>query len=489
MKRKIVTVLFLLIMVFTVGCNKDKKNDPTPTPTTVPTATSTPTPVPVNLAMQNLEKLVSDYDAMLEKQPNSRMDFSNGIGYDMTLDITPGKQIIELFGISGLDSVRLSGTIDAKDTVSANLGLYLNSSEIVKALVFMDDNNLLFNLPKYTADFASYPLEELMNTVDTSFSGSFGTLTDTMNPAKSMNLSEELTNVFRTHLVNLVNTFVKVDGVTKNASIGTGEYTVTGDLHKVTANVADVITVLKAFEADMIKYYGEMDFGLTDLENSAATALVLDYYIDEAGNYAWAYYTDDAPDKQIIFINTDLGFCLYQTTNGQQTIVMASVKDDEKSGTIYLYSSDEVVAAGEIPEETGYIDYEYEENSIYVDIEYDTMEIELDCSIENDIVNYEVTLIMDGMTFIIEEKASKENIEATLTLASYGIEYATVNVDMAMRDYVETPLPANAVDIETWSAGLDPLALLTDLANLLQEYPFLATLLGLAGGAGGYGGY
>ena len=46
MKRKIVTVLFLLIMVFTVGCNKDKKNDPTPTPTTVPTATSTPTPVP-----------------------------------------------------------------------------------------------------------------------------------------------------------------------------------------------------------------------------------------------------------------------------------------------------------------------------------------------------------------------------------------------------------------------------------------------------------
>ena len=47
MKRKIVTFLFLLIMVFTVGCNKDKKNDPTPTPTTEPdTPTPTPEPAP-----------------------------------------------------------------------------------------------------------------------------------------------------------------------------------------------------------------------------------------------------------------------------------------------------------------------------------------------------------------------------------------------------------------------------------------------------------
>lgn len=484
MKRKLFSLFLLLTLVFAVGCNKkDKSPDPTPTPTA--TSTPTPTPTPINLAKENLEKLVEGYDTMLASQPENQVDFSNGIGYDITLDVSLGKQIMGLLGITGLDTIRLSGTMDAKDTISANLGLYLNSDEIVKALVFMDEENLLFNLPKYATDYAKFSWEELLASEDEALADSLGSITTSMNPAESMALSEEITNMFRTHLASLTDCFKKVDGITENASIGTGDYTMTGDKYTVSANPADVISVLKAFEADMEKYYGELDFGLEDLESSGATALFLDYYTDENGSYAWAFHTNDKPDGQIVFINTDLGFCLYNTDGEKQTLAMTSLKSDEKTGVIYLYDTEEYLAEGELPEAIGTIDYEYEENSIHADIEIDTIEATVDYSIEGDIINCDMTLVMDGMSFVLKETASKEHVEATFTLASYGIEYATIDMDVTLRDYVEAPAPSNAVDLETWAASLDSLTLLTDLTELMQKYPFLAALLNLTGSESG----
>ena len=477
MKRKLLTFLLLLIMVFAVGCNnKDTKNNPASTPTPTATPPATPTPTPINQAKENLEKLVSGYTSVLEKQPGNQIDLSKGIGYDLTLDISPGKQIMGLLGISGLDSVRLTGTMDVKDTISSNLELYLNASEIIKASVFMNGDNLLFNLPKYASNYASLSLEELLSAEDAALSDSLGTIKDNLTPSKSLELSTELTKMFQTHLTSLVDAFKKVDAITPNSSIGTGEYTMTGDRYTVIADPKDILNILKAFEADMEKYYGELDFGLSDLEGDTATALFLDYYTDETGNYAWAFHTDESPDEQIVFINTSLGFCLYRAEDGKQIPAMASVKYDEKTGVVTLYSGDEAPAEGELPEEIGSIDYEYEENSLRADILFDTIEASIECSVTNDVVSCDITLIVDGMSFVIKEKASKEHIEASFTLASYGIEYATVNMDLTLRDYVDTPAPTNAVDLETWSAGLNQFSLLGDLTRLMQEYPFLALL-------------
>ena len=104
MKRKLLILFLLLAMVFAVGCNKKNKN-PDPTPTPVPTSTPTPTPIPANLAKENLSKLLDDFDSMMANQPETQVDFSKGIGYDMTMDISLGKQIATLLGITGLDTV------------------------------------------------------------------------------------------------------------------------------------------------------------------------------------------------------------------------------------------------------------------------------------------------------------------------------------------------------------------------------------------------
>ena len=475
MKRKLLTLFLLLTLIFAVGCNKQEKtSDPTPVPT------STPTPTPINLAKENLSTLIDGYDSFAEQQSNHQIDFNKGVGYDMTMDISLGTQIKELLEITNLETLRLSGTVDMKEAISANLGLYFDSTEVIRALLFMDQNNIMFNLPKYSSNFAAISMEELLADADISDTQNF---TNSMTLANAVQLSNELTDLFRTHLTNLVKCFKEADCITENSSIGTGDYVMTGDKHTVQAKPQDIITVLKALEADLEKYYGELDFDLSSLENSTATAVFLDYYIDENGNYAWAFHNDITPADQIVFINTKLGFCLYNTKNGVTTLGMTSEKLTENSGTIYLYFSEEALAEGEIAEPLGTIDYEYDGKALHAEIILDTeetiIETTIDFSMDNDVINCDITLVVDGMSFIIKEKATKEHVDMTFTLASYGIEYATVNMDMTLRDYVANNAPANAVDAETWAAKIDQQTMITDLFHLITEYPFLASLFEL----------
>ncbi len=467
MKRKLVVLFLLLAMVFAVGCNKKDKN-PDPTPTPVPT--STPTPVPVNQAKENLEKLITGYDKLMELEPNSQYDLSKGVGYDMTIDFSIGEQILELLGITGLDTIRLSGSVDMKDAISMDMGFFLNSSEVINAVMYMTENKMIINLPKYSSVYAAESLEEALN------EAGYSDL-ESLNLGNTMQLSAEINNMLRAHLADLVACFKEVD-ITPKSSIGTGDYVMTGDKHTVTAASKDILVVLKAFEADMEKYYGELDFGLSDLDTSEVPTLFLDYYTDEKGNFAWAFRTDEAPEDQIVLINTGLGFCLYKVEGGVATPGMTSIKSTEDTGVIYLYFDEQELAEGELAEPMGTIDYEYRENYIHADIVIDTIEATLDFSTKNDVTTYDLTLVMEGMSFVIEETVNKENAKITMTLASYGVKYATIDVNMTMRDYMEKSIPTNTVDLETWAAGLDMDALTNDLAALMTEYPFLATLFG-----------
>ncbi len=471
MKRKLLTFFLLLTLIFAVGCNKKDKN---PEPTAAPAPTSTPTPVPVNLAKENLGKLTESYDKALKMNPNNMIDFSKGVGYDMTMDISVGEQILGLLGITGLDSIRVDASIDMKDTIAYDLGLFLDTSEVLSATMYMDSENMMINLPKYSSEFASYSMKELLE--DAGYSDTIG-LPESINPTNVLTLYDELLDSYRTLLTDFANNF-KEDGIAPKSSIGTGDYVMTGDKHTVKANPADVVASLKKFMATMEKIYGDLGLDWTSLEDSEATALFLDYYTDEKGNYAWAFRTDEYPEDQIVFINTGLGFCLYKTEDGKETLGMTSIKSTENSGVIYIYFNDEELAEGELPEPMGTIDYEYSDTAVHADILVDTIEATLDYSTKNDIIYYDVTLVMDGLSFVIEETINNNDVDMTMTLASYGIKYASIDVDMTIRDYEESSAPANTVDLETWAAGLDQEALINDLAQLMTDYPFLATLFG-----------
>lgn len=472
MKKKIFTLFLLLALVFAVGCNK---KDKAPEPTIAPTAT----PVPANLAKENLGKLVTKYDELMKLQPNSQLDYSKGIGYDMTVNLSLGDEIKELVGLTGLDTITLTGAVDMKDTIAAALGLYLNSAEVVNMAMFMDDKNLLFNFPKYSSDYAAFPFEELLSYADTGMVDT-DMLANALNPANTIALTEELNGMYRTVLTDLAECF-KEEGITPKSSIGTGDYVMTGDKHTVKANPQDVLTVLKKFVTDMEKYYGDMGVDWSSLEASAATALFLDYYTDEKGNFAWVFRTDEYPNDKIVFINTGLGFCLYRLEDGAETLGMASIKSTENSGVIYVYFTEEELAEGELAEPLGTIDYEYSDTSVCAEIVLDTIEATIDYSVANDVTTCDMIVVVDGLSVVMEETFSKDRIDMNLTMASYGIKYASAEISMLLRDYAETATPSNTVYIDDWLAGVDQEAMINDLAQLLTDYPILASLLGYSG--------
>ena len=481
MKRRIYSFILFFALIFAMGCNKEK-NQPDPTPTVAPTATATPsptatptpTPIPENLAKTALEKLPAAFDKLMSYQPETNVDLSKGAGYDIEMELTLGNQIANLLGLGELKSVSLSGTMDMKDILAANLYLYLGSTEVTNAHIFADSSNLLFTLPEYSSTYAKATWEELLEEteLDSDLLGSSDSVISTINTVDTTAplTDEALTKLLRTHIEKLVDCFRKVDGITEDVAIGTGDYTLTGDKHTVVADKDELIAVLTSLEAELGNYM-EADLNAEELLPADSTTFILEYYIADNGDYAWAAYPDTDVTTPLVFVNTSLGFCLYKTEeNGEATIGMNSVKSTENSGVINLLFDE-----GETP--MGVIDYKYGDNSFYIDATLDTIELTVNGSTANETLSYDITMVVEGMSILMKQTTTKDSSKLSCTLASYGIEYGTLSVSAKLRDYVDIPVPQNTTDLETWANNLDSNALTADLLALAQEYPFIMNLL------------
>ena len=487
MKRKIYGLILLLALVFSVGCNKEKEQ-PAPTPTATVTPTSTPTPTPANLAKTNIDKLPELFDNLMSYQPQNTIDYTNGVGYDVTLEFSLGQQIAELLELTDLESISIAGTMDVKDTLAANFDLCINDDKIMNAHLFADSANLLFNLPAYSANYAATTWEELLSAVTeeevdfdgtSSLTGSGIIRTINTVDKNALPSNEEVTKLIRKHLEDFAACFLPVDGITENASIGTGDYLLAGKKYTVRADINDVYAIMESLETEL-QNYGEVDFGLEDLKTEGATALLLDYYVSENGDYAWAAYSDNATGEPVVFINTALGFCLYGINEDDTTeVFLCSEKTTEKSGTIIIPSPEEDEEAE--TDAMGTIDYEYTDTSFTMQAMIDTIVLTLEASKVNDTIRYDITMIVDGLSIVIVETVAPTYVDMSCSLASYGMEYLTTSVKTDIRDYVEIPVPQNTTTMDAWTEELDQETLLADLVQVLQKYP---TLLALFTGSG-----
>ncbi|MBP3569532.1 MAG: hypothetical protein J6K04_10250 [Lachnospiraceae bacterium] len=485
MKKKLYAFTLLLALIFIIGCNKqEEKPVPTPTVEAMPTATVTPTPtpfptpIPENLAKTNLNKLSELFDQIMSYSPQNTVDYSNGAGCDINITFSIGSQIAELLGISDFKSISIDGTMDTKDTIAANLDFCLNDEIITNAHLFADSENLLFNLPAYSSNYALTTWEELMNFFnETDAEKLHSSLSDSSIIISTLNVvnqetlpsDEELMKTLKSCTDDLIECFAEVPGITEHASIGTGDYLMTGEKHTVCATVSELLAVLRRLETELQAYYGDVDFGLDSLEADSATKLFLDFYTNGTDCYAWTVYPDTHTSEPFVFINTPLGFCLYCVEeDGTETIGMYSVKSSEKSGTITFDFGEEV------PVRT--IDYEYSDTSISIYAVVDTLELTIELSKTNDTIRYIGAILMDGVSIVIKETITPIRIDISTSLASYGMEYLTMSVSTSTRDYVEIPVPTNYVDINTWVEELDQETFFANLLTVMQKYPSLMSL-------------
>lgn len=468
MKRKLIVLLLLLTLIFTVGCNKEAKQ-PDATPTPAATSTPTPTPVPENLAKTALEKLPTAYDTMISKQPAYTTDYSNGIGYDMQMDVSLSQEIMELFGLSDIKNISLKGSMDYKNVFGGTFALLLNQDEILELSMMTDFKNMFFNLPKYSTQYASASLAELTDTEELSLD---------MSEIPS---DAELYDMIGSYLTRFVDCFKPQTDIVNNVTIGTGEYVITGDKHTVIASKEEVLTLLEELEA-------ELSFGaeelLTDTElssevsDSSSTSIILNYYAGTNNSYAWEILTDSPDSEPVIFVSAPTGFCLYGLSDGTPEVIFYSIATTETEGVLYIPGTlPEDAAAGTEAEILGEFEYEYSEDSFAIEGYYDTVELSAEYSVKNDVIEFEYEVVVEGISIEMTETATKDRVDAKITVASFGMRLGIITIAADLRDYAEVSVPQNSVDLETWQAELDTLTLSGDLLALIEKYPFLADFL------------
>ena len=462
MKKKLFSLFLLLTLLFVAGCNKeDKKSDadPTATSTPAPTATSTPTPVPENLAKAALEKLPASFETLLESSSANTVNYADGIGYDISMDLNVNEDLMSLLEIEGLSNISLDGSLDIKDSIAANLMLSLEETEVLTAALYANSESIMFNLPKYSTAYAAIAMEELLGT----------SLDDLMAETEALPSNEELFGFLQTALNGLVDCFKPQDGIETNVTIGVGDYVMTGDKHTVVASAADLEAYFKLLETEAAKIPG-MTLDTEDFTTDSTANFVLNYYINEEGSFAVECYTDNTPKAPAVFVSTPNGICFYGVSGDVTEIYLYSTATSENAGTITIPNAIDGV-------EDFIINYETGDNAFAFSIEEDEMALTMRYSYVNETMNFEFTMTMDGISITMKETATDKKADIALSVGSFGMELASMNMVMTMRDYVEVAAPQNTTDVTTWAAGLDQDALTEDLLNLMYQFPFLMDLI------------
>lgn len=486
MKKKLLSFLCLLTLLFIIGCNKEKEN-PAPTPTTVPTEAATPTPtstptptpspsptptpIPENLAMTNLQKLPDAYSALIAMSPEASLDYSKGLGYDIDMDLSINEDLLTALEITGLETISLKGTMDMKDALAGSFVFFLNETEVITADVFTDFQSVMFNLPKYSTAYAAVTMEELLDLPAEELP---------VWDLKNFPTNQELYALMETSLNNLIDCFEPQLGIEENLTIGTGEYMLTGEKHTATVSREKLLEWVESFEQALAQYPGmEIDFDELTTEEETSTGdtsteepftnFVMHYYTDNNGSFAWEFYPDNQADAPVIFISTEKGFCLYGGEEGAQEVIFYSIATSDKAGTFYLPNDEEGTDFT--------VDYEISDNAFSIHMAEESLELTMDFSFKNETIKMNYELVSEGISVLIDMTSTADASDATITVASYGMKLGSLNMKTTLRNYAETTIPQNTTDIETWTNNLDQNALTADLLQLMSDFPFLMDLI------------
>ena len=494
MKKKLLSVLFLMALLFVCACTRKENKEATPTPAPTATATPsptlsptpTPTPVPENLALAKLNSFSGIFDFFTAYQPEYAIDYSKGVGYDLTANLSANQMLLQQLGLGEIPSFNLKGSFDLKDYLAGQCILSLDNTELATLQFFTDYTTFLFNLPKYSSVYASCNLQELSNSVPEgdmdwnepggdSTAGIFNSTnlvrTNTTLDSANISTSANLTELLDIYFKRFIECFKAEDGIATGLTIGTGTYTLTGEKHTVSAQAADLKKVIDTMAADP-QTPANLKETLKELTFDETNCSYLSYYTDGADSYAWEMTSSNTPDEAAVFISTPAGFCLYtKAPGGSDQVAFSSVSTSKGAGTITIPSSDP---------ETGdsTIEYLIGEKNISLNANLmQTIQAVLDYSVVNDVVKSDMSMTISGISVSVQQTATAKHIDYIVKLGLYGMELVTLNMTTDLREYCEIPLPKNSVDLDTWSAQMDMEALAADVLTALEPYPLLRDLI------------
>ena len=130
MKKKLFYTICFAVLLLMAACTKKEEPAPTPTPSPVPTSTPaptatpsptpTPTPLPENLALTALKDMSNALDFLANYTPGTAVDYSKGVGYDMTMELSLGAMLKQQPDLAEFKSLSMKGYFDIKEMLAAN---------------------------------------------------------------------------------------------------------------------------------------------------------------------------------------------------------------------------------------------------------------------------------------------------------------------------------------------------------------------------------
>jgi len=438
MKRKSLFLILILCLLCIAGCKKEEE-------------ILTPTPIPVseNPTISELETHLSRWDLLLSNFPEAVLKFDNGAGFDVMVELTLEEAMAEKLNLAEPVTISGTGSLDIKTQYAADLNLYLEGSELWNTKLFVDADQVLLHLPKYTFNYAKIPTDFFASS------------------------TRENIRLFRTYLADVIGCFQPTETRVSNATIGTGSYQVTGDKYTVRAGCSDVFTILNSLERELTMANKER-LPWKTLKTDGASSLILDYYTGKDTDYAFVVYPDNQPKNTLVFVSTSLGFCLYSTDEADTvTTLMYSEESADKTGVIYIPTDTEEA------EDT--IEYAYSDSELSTNVMLGSKVYSIDFTKGDGTYLYSATTVIDGASTVLDITITPDHLDISGSRSTYGQDSITFSVSAFSRDFEAFSFPQSSVSLISWKNGISKDTLQADRTAVLKKHPFLAEFFGISG--------
>lgn len=444
MKKYVVLFCLCITLLFTAACGGDQQPPATPTPTAEPTPSPSPTPVPENEAVNALEQLEENLQALLSWNGTADFDMTKGIGYDVTMDVSVNQMLLSLLGMADMEQIGIDMSADMnQELLAMNMAFSLGEKTLIDSEMLYDYEKLLMNVPKYSSAYVlSEPAE--------------GSASDDVSVTVDY---AELTELLQKFISDSFLNFRPVDGYTDNATLEAGAYKVTGRKFSATLSMGEFSTLLQEYGELYQNMFPEEDLNLSELEIADFENLVLDYYYTgEKGIYAWSCYPDNTPDDTIGVISSEGGFCFFTGADG---LIFYTEKTSATEGTFYFPSEESTLT----------LVYTMGDNSISLYEPESDISISANWDFAENKVSYGFSFAMTDMAASFSMVMEGKLAHMEMTLTSYDTQLVTLTADYTIREMRPVSMPETWLTPEEWQAQFDTDAFYTDIEAMAEGTP------------------
>ena len=325
-KKNLLLLFFGFTLFFAAACGgkEQPETTPTPLPTSAPTSTPTPspspTPEPENGIVAALETWEEKFHNILGWEGTGEYDAAAGLGYDASVNISVNRMLLNLLGMGDLSDIRIDLDMDIKDALFGyDIVLSLGDTPFFDYTLLSDGETILMNVPKYSSQYAL--AESYMN--------------QTGNTETAVRY-EELLPLLQDFVSDSFGSIQPAEEYTDNATLEIEGYKVTGRKFSATLPVESLNTVLHTFADSFTTLFPDAKTTVSELPTDLYETLVIDYYTNENGTYAWVLYPDNAPEEPMGLICAENGTCFFIREQEENNILFYTEKTGRKQGILYL---------------------------------------------------------------------------------------------------------------------------------------------------------